>query len=70
MRCQRFGAAARREEGEYPLWIFPLLDHDHENGIQIYQVGLEEDQSTALEDASAIEPATTKATMAEAKIAN
>src|SRR5215469_3985993 len=21
-RCQRFGAAARREEGEYPLWIF------------------------------------------------
>src|SRR6185503_19923253 len=22
VRCQRFGAAARREEGEYPLWIF------------------------------------------------
>src|SRR5579864_4813958 len=21
-RCPRFGAAARREEGEYPLWIF------------------------------------------------
>src|SRR5215472_11016039 len=21
-RCQRFGVAARREEGEYPLWIF------------------------------------------------
>ena len=21
-RCRRFGAAARREEGEYPLWIF------------------------------------------------
>src|SRR5262245_64901957 len=21
-RCQRFGDAARREEGEYPLWIF------------------------------------------------
>src|SRR6266850_5861596 len=22
VRCQRFGAAARREEGEYPSWIF------------------------------------------------
>jgi hypothetical protein len=66
---QRFGAAARREEGEYPLCIFPLVDHDDENGVQIYQVRLEEEQSTALEDASAIEPATTKA-MAEAKIAN
>jgi hypothetical protein len=22
VRCQRFGAAARREEEEYPLWIF------------------------------------------------
>ena len=22
VRCQRFGAAARREEGEYPPWIF------------------------------------------------
>src|SRR5205085_8528470 len=22
VRCWRFGAAARREEGEYPLWIF------------------------------------------------
>jgi hypothetical protein len=22
MRCQRFGGATRREEGEYPLWIF------------------------------------------------
>src|SRR5215472_1861399 len=21
-RCPRFGAAARREEGEYPVWIF------------------------------------------------
>jgi hypothetical protein len=68
--CQRFGAAARCEEGEYPLCIFPLLDHDHENGIQIYQVRLDENQSTALEDASAIEPAKTKAAMAEAKIAN
>ena len=25
MRCWRFGAAARREEGEYPLWIFERL---------------------------------------------
>jgi hypothetical protein len=57
---------ARREN----ISIFPLLDHDHGNGIQIYQVRLDEDQSTALEDASAIEPATTKAAMAEAKIAN
>jgi hypothetical protein len=47
-----------------------LLDHNHENGNQIYQVRLDEDQSTALEDAGAIEPATTKAAMAEAKIAN
>src|SRR5579872_1088922 len=23
-RCQRFGGAARREEGEYPLWTPPL----------------------------------------------
>jgi hypothetical protein len=22
VRCWRFGAAARREQGEYPLWIF------------------------------------------------
>src|SRR5436190_645044 len=22
VRCQRFGAAARRDEGEYPSWIF------------------------------------------------
>src|SRR5260370_11541897 len=22
VRCWRFGTAARREEGEYPLWIF------------------------------------------------
>src|SRR5690242_1320248 len=22
VRCRRFGGAARREEGEYPLWIF------------------------------------------------
>src|SRR6185436_1580538 len=22
VRCKRFGAAARREEGEYPSWIF------------------------------------------------
>src|SRR6266496_1038209 len=22
VRCLRFGTAARREEGEYPLWIF------------------------------------------------
>src|SRR5437867_454720 len=22
VRCQRFGAAARREKGEYPSWIF------------------------------------------------
>jgi len=39
-RCQRFGAAARREEGEYPLWIFDRrATQKTARPFHIYEVG-------------------------------